>query len=226
MKSLQEYQEHRYELKALAVFDGIERPVFNPDQVVLLLHGLNERGLRIYRKLIKFLPQTALILSPNAPFPIPREKEGRLELGYCWYFYDRANKSYYLDQKLAVDWLAELMKSKNIAHLPLTIIGFSQGGYLAPILGHALPQTKLVIGLGCEFRENLIADEIKFPLVGLHGANDLIVNVEHSRADAEKLKARNLQVTWESIPDTAHEISERMGERVKTILESYGKNGL
>lgn len=226
MKSLQEFEEKRYELKALAVFDGVERPVSNPDQVILLLHGLHERGLRIYRKLISNLPDNALILAPNAPFPLPREKEGRTEYGYCWYFYDRQTKSYYLNQKLAVSWLMELLASKNVSHLPLTIIGFSQGGYLAPMLGHALPQTKLVIGLGCEFRDNLIDDKIQFPLVGLHGAGDKIVNVDHSRSDAEKIKARGITVEWETIPGTAHEISEAMAIRVKTILEKYGKDRL
>lgn len=226
MKSLQEFEEKRYELKALAVFDGIERPVNNPDQVILLLHGLHERGLRIYRKLISHLPDTALIIAPNAPFPLPREKDGRIEYGYCWYFYDRNKKNYYLNQNLAVSWLSELLGQKNISHLPLTIIGFSQGGYLAPLLGHALPQTKLVIGLGCEFRDQLINDEIKFRLVGLHGALDKIVNVDHSKSDSEKVRARGIPVEWEAIPGTAHEISETMASRVKTILEKYGKDRL
>ena len=226
MKTLQDYEEKRYELKALAVFDGVERPVANPEQVVLLLHGLHERGLRIYRKLVRYLPSNALILSPNAPFPLPREKAGRTEYGFCWYFYDRQTKSYFLNQELAVSWLKNFLESKNVSHLPLTIIGFSQGGYLAPMLGHALPSTRLVLGLGCEFRDNLVSDEIKFPLIGLHGEKDTIVNVAHSRSDAEKLQAKNLPVSWEMIPDTGHEISERMGERVKSILESYGKNGL
>ncbi len=226
MKSLQEFEEKRYELKALAVFDGVERSPDHPDQVILLLHGLHERGLRIYRKLVKFLPPSALILAPNAPFPLPREKNGVSEYGYCWYFYDRANRNYYLDQTLAVSWLTEFLASKNISHLPLTIIGFSQGGYLAPILGHAIPQTKLVIGLGCEFRDNLVDDGIKFPLIGLHGANDFIVRVEHSKAEAGKLSSKNLPVKWESIPETGHEISELMGKRVMSLLEEYGKDRL
>jgi predicted esterase len=175
---------------------------------------------------VNFLPDSALILAPNAPFPLPREKNGSIEYGFCWYFYDRTTKNYYLNQALAVSWLKEFLASKNITHLPLTIIGFSQGGYLAPILGHALPQTNLVMGLGCEFRENLIDPNIHFPLIGLHGANDMVVNVEHSRAEADKLLARKLPVTWETVPDTAHEISERMGMRVKTLLETYGKNSL
>lgn len=224
MKSLQEFEEKRYELRALAVFDGVERALEKPEQVVLLLHGLNERGLRIYRKLISYLPDDALVIAPNAPFPLPREKEGRLEYGYCWYFYDRATKSYYLNQKLACSWLAELLRQKNLSYLPLTIIGFSQGGYLAPILGHELPQTKLVIGLGCEFRENLVDEKIKFPLVGLHGENDFVVNVNHSKADADKLIAKGMNVTWETVPDTAHEISEAMGKRVQFLLEKHGKN--
>jgi predicted esterase len=226
VKTLQDYEEKRYELKALAVFDGVERAVANPEQVILLLHGLHERGLRIYRKLARYLPENALILSPNAPFPLPREKEGRTEYGFCWYFYDRESKSYFLNQSLAVSWLTEFFKSKNVSHLPLTIIGFSQGGYLAPMLGLALPSTRLVFGLGCEFRDNLVSEKITFPLIGLHGENDTIVNVSHSRADAEKLQAKNLPVSWEMIPETGHEISELMGTKIKSILETYGKNSL
>ncbi len=213
-------------MKALSVFDGVERNAERPDQVILLLHGLHERGLRIYRKLINFLPGSALILAPNGPFPLPREKENRIEYGHCWYFYDRHTQSYYINQKLAVSVLKELLVSKNVAHLPLIIIGFSQGGYLAPIVGHELPQTKLVIGLGCEFRESLVDEKIQFPLIGLHGANDRVVDVDHSRNDAEKLIKKGLNVVWEAIPDTAHEISDAMGSRVKILLEKYGKNSL
>ncbi len=226
MKSLQEFEEKRYELKALAVFDGVERTPDHPDQVILLLHGLHERGLRIYRKLIKFLPERALVLAPNAPFPLPREKNGRTEYGFCWYFYDRNTRSYYLNQTLAVSWLKEFLASKNISHLPLTIIGFSQGGYLAPLIGDTVPQTKLVIGLGCEFRDNLVSEKMKYPLIGLHGANDKIVNVEHSKADAERLMSKGLNIKWESIPGTAHEISDLMGKRVSSLLEEYGKDCL
>lgn len=221
MKSLQEYEDVRYEVRALALMNGVERAVPNPDQVILLLHGLHERGLRIFRKLVKHLPENALILAPNGPFPLPREKNGRTEYGFAWYFYDRATKSYHLDQKLAVSWLTELLRTKNLPHLPLTIIGFSQGGYLAPLLGHALPETKLVIGLGCEFRDNLVAKDIRFPLVGLHGESDRVVNVNHSRTEAEKQNLR-----WEMIPATAHEISEAMAVRVRELLEEYGKNRL
>lgn len=226
MKSLQEFEEKRYELKALAVFDGVERTPDDPDQVILLLHGLHERGLRIYRKLIKSLPEKAVVLAPNAPFPLPREKNGRTEYGFCWYFYDRNTKSYYLNQSLAVSWLKEFLAAKTLSHLPLTIIGFSQGGYLAPLLGHELPETKLVIGLGCEFRDNLVSDEIKFPLIGLHGANDVIVNIDHSKAEAERLMKKGLNVKWEAVPDTAHEITDLMGKRVSSLLEEYGKNRL
>lgn len=226
MKSLPDPVEKHYEVKALGTFDGIERPVDSPQEVILLLHGLHERGLRIYRKLLPYLPADALILAPNGPFPLPREKEGRTEYGYAWYFYDRNSKSYHTDQKLAVSWLSELLTTKNLGSLPLTIIGFSQGGYLAPILGHAWPRTKLVIGLGCEFRDNLVSPEIKFPLIGIHGENDRIVNVDHSRKDAERLISRGLPITWETVPETAHEISPRMGERVKFHLEAHGKDRL
>lgn len=226
MKKLQEHQEERWQFQALAVMDGIVRTPEKPKEVILLLHGLNERGRRIYRKLLPYLPQDALIIAPNAPFPLPRQKENRVVLGYTWYFFDKFERQYFINQDMARSWLQAVLKEKNPDHLPLTIIGFSQGGYLAPLLGSDIPETKLVIGLGCEFRSQLINSPLNFPLEGLHGKNDSIVSPYSSEAEIIKLKERGFTCNWREVEETAHEISPLMGMKVKEILEAYGKRSL
>lgn len=223
MKILPESTQ-RIEFKALAQMDLCLHSPTDPTQVILLLHGLAERGKRIFRKLSAYLPSQALILAPNALFPLPRKSELGSSYGFSWYFYDAQTKSYFLNQDMARDWLKELLKIYNPQNLPLTIIGFSQGGYLAPLVGIDHPQTELVIGLACEFRDTLIKENMDFTLWGLHGAEDEIVTSDSSLNNFNKINQFSTHSHWESIPETKHEINPALGQRVQSILESFNAN--
>lgn len=220
MKILQE-KSSKIELKALSQFEMSYFTPENPKKIILLLHGLSERGKRIFRKLSPYLPQDSIILAPNAPFPILKTSPIGQSLGYTWYFYDTQTGKYLHNQDMARDWLKELLKKFNSQGLPLIIIGFSQGGYLAPLVGSDHPNTELVIGLGCEFRNTLIQEKLHFPLIGLHGENDEILSPEASFKNFDMIKHLALWSHWESLPDTKHEINEKMGERVREILETF-----
>jgi len=211
----------KVEVRALAQFEMSLHSPENPKKVILLLHGLSERGKRIFRKLSPYLPDDALILAPNAPFPLPRRSELGVSYGFSWYFYDSSTGQYFLKQDMARSWLAELLKLYNPSSLPLTIIGFSQGGYLAPLVGLDHPNTELVIGLGCEFRDTLIQEKMHFPLVGLHGKEDDIVSMESSLNNFDKVKHLAPWSHWEAIPETKHEINQLIGKKVASILETF-----
>ena len=220
MKILQE-TEKRLELYSRIEVDITTYIPENPESVILLLHGLSEKGKRIYRKLISYLPQNAIILAPNAPFPIQRESAFGTSYGFTWYFYNMKERSYFIDQTTARYTLKEILKTYNPTALPLTIIGFSQGGYLAPLVGMDHQNTKLVLGLGCEFRETLIKEKISFPLVGIHGEDDDIISPESSFASFEKVKHFSPHAEWLRVPNTKHEINAIMGEKVSNILEKF-----
>jgi len=219
LKKLPELSEERWTFKALAVMDGVVKCPQNPKRVILLLHGLGERGRRIYRKLITHLPSDAIIIAPNAPFPL--HHEGDNKMGFAWYFYSRPEHRYILNQDLARSWISELLKLKNPHHLPLTIIGFSQGGYLAPLVGYDHSETKLVVAIGAEFRNSLLPEKTKFRLEGIHGLEDKVIPTEHSCEEARILKERGFDCHWQSL-EGAHEITSQMGQLVKKILENYG----
>jgi predicted esterase len=223
LKKLYALTEERWQFKAMAVMDGL---IHRPDQVgqvILLLHGLNERGRSIYRKLLPYLPSDAIIIAPNGPFPLPRNREQRVTYGYSWYFYDRFEAKYLINQDLAKSWIKEVIHTNKFEKFPLTIVGFSQGGYLAPLVGEEMEQTQLVIGIGCEFRHQLIQGPLHFKLAAIHGKNDKIILPQSARHEIELLKADGIKIDWHLIDDTAHEISSGVGLEVKKILEAYGK---
>lgn len=226
LKILHESREETWQFSSLAELKGMIRRPVKPTEIVLLLHGLAERGKRIYRKLIPYLPESALVVAPNAPFPIPRQKEGRLDYGYSWYFYDKVENKYFINQDIAKAWLRDFIKTLHPESLPVTIIGFSQGGYLAPLVGKEIAQTKLVIGIACEFRRSLISSKLPFSLTAILGEDDEIVGIDSALKEIENLKEIGIEVETFKIPQNGHSLSTEVCKKVNFILEKYGKRSL
>lgn len=225
MKNLQETREEKWQFTSFAQLEGVTRRVDNPQEVILLLHGLGERGKRIFRKLLPFLPKEALIIAPNGPFPIQRNKQHKVEFGHSWYFYDKIEKKYFINQDMAKIWLRDLLKIENPRSLPVTIIGFSQGGYLAPLAGKEITETKLVIGLACEFRTTLIQEKLPFEMIAVHGEEDEIIPPSMAKNEIALLKDFGINVDFHSVKG-GHEITSEMGKVVQEILEKHGKRSL
>jgi predicted esterase len=225
VKNLQELREEKWQFTSFAQLEGVTRRVENPSSVILLLHGLGERGKRIYRKLLSHLPKDALIIAPNGPFPIPRNKENKIDFGHSWYFYDKIEKKYFINQDLAKFWLRDLLKIENPESLPVTIIGFSQGGYLAPLAGKEIPETKLIIGLACEFRTTLIHEKLPFEMIAIHGEEDEVITPTMAKNEISLLKNIGIDVGFHSVKG-GHEITTEMASLVGDLLEKYGKRSL
>ena len=219
MKILQDSKEEIREIGAKFQLKTIERRPESPKSVILLLHGLNERGLRIYRKLLKFLPEDSYVLAPNAPFPLPRIKSDRMDMGFTWYFYDQFTKSYQVDQTFALSLIHGLLQLVNPGNLPVTIIGFSQGGYLAPLVGFQEPNTKNVIGIGCEFRANFFKTIPPFKLFSIHGEADSTILPKSAKSEIDSLKEKGIHVSWHLLPQLKHEMTTEVGLQIKKILE-------
>ena len=226
MKNLHETHEQKWQFQSYAELSGVVRRVESPESIILLLHGLGQRGKRIYRKLLPYLPQNALILAPNGPFPIPREREGRIDFGHSWYFYDKFEKSYFVTHELSSSWLKSLVSLENTKSLPVFIIGFSQGGYIAPHVAKLIKETKLVIGICCEFRSHLISENLSFPLLEIHGEKDDLVSPLSARNEIEKLQMMGIEAHFQIVPDVGHEINSEMGKIIQFKLDEYGKRNL
>jgi len=217
MKKLQEKSEI---LSSSFPFQWVETlPRTTSKSYILLLHGLNERGLRIHRKLIEHLPDDAHIVAPNAPFPLPRFKSEKIDYGYTWYFFNKFTQTYDIDQSFAISLIKELIEKTNTENLPITIIGFSQGGYLAPVLAKEITNVEKVIGIGCEFRPIFFDYKMNYKLYALHGAEDDIIPSNMAKRCLNELAKKNIQVTWRELPETKHEINKIVSTAVREILD-------
>lgn len=159
------------------------------EKVVLLLHGFQLNGHFMYKRFEKLLPKDTLVIAPNAPFVVPLKKDNAWEPRYGWYFYDPNKKSFYINYEPAALWLSELMQDLNNKFKPLTIIGYSQGGFIAPKVAELIKQTEKVIGINAIFRSERfsIRDDVTYSQV--HGTEDSIVSFGDARLEFNKIKA-------------------------------------
>src|SRR5262249_30506365 len=137
----------------------LKQPV-SAKRLLVLLHGYEESGSRIFEKLKDAMPEDAAVLAPNGPFPIPRRSDGGYRMGFSWYFYDASTDEYFIDMEIGVGFVTRLVEELGLSALPTTLIGFSQGGYIAPFVGQALRSVDRVMGLGSQF----LKDEMSLPV--------------------------------------------------------------
>ena len=163
-------------------------------RVYLLLHGYGENGDKAFRHMAPALlpsdndnnDDDILILAPNAPFPIP-SKVGVPVAAFAWYFYDPVREVFHIDYSCPASILKALLFHLGLHERPTTVIGFSQGGYLAPFVGEKVASIDHVIGVACRFREDKLGDTLSFRLDGIHGSEDEIVDPHNAQKSHAKL---------------------------------------
>lgn len=187
-------------------------------RLYLLLHGFSQRGERLLKKLSPILPKDAVALSPNAPFPAPYKVDhGYLE-AYAWYFYLAKEDRFVIPPWPAVQALKNLVQKLGYTHLPITIIGFSQGGYLAPVVAKSLPVDQ-IIAVSADYLAKYYSKDDKFKLHAIHGAKDEVSPIEVSKKNLEALKRDfGIDADFHELPNTRHEVDDEAVQVIAKIL--------
>ncbi len=209
---------HRRFIEAPLPMDAVvERPA-NASQVIVLLHGYTQSGALMAKKLRSALPADAAVFAPNAPFPVIDRKERTVRIGFSWYFYDGRSDEYLVPPDTAIRFVQGGLEAHGLSLLPVTWIGYSQGGYLSLFCAARNPRTVEVVGLACEFLPDEVPGPIPFPVHGIHGAGDEIVSEASAREAHERLTARGVKGTFTSLPGSGHRIDEPMlAERARLL---------
>jgi predicted esterase len=200
-----------------------------PSRVFLLLHGFSQDGQHMFKRLESAISawekssgQHALILAPSGTYPQPERTDKGWRVGYSWYFYNLDTDEYYIDMENGVLLLngiiAQAEARAGVKNIPVTVIGFSQGGYLAPFFAKSCSQVDHVIGIGCEFLKDEIADPIRFRMDGIHGAEDSVADGVNSQKSHAALVERGVSGSFQLLAGEGHKISPAISERVKLLI--------
>jgi predicted esterase len=197
----------------------VERSVPSPKELVVFLHGYMQIGSYMLSKLGKAFSESSYLLAPSGPFPIPEKSKDGWRLGFSWYFYDPITDEYVVDMKTSIGMLGSLIQSKGFATLPKKIVGFSQGGYLAPFLGQRLKNVSQVICIAGQFLDEELSGELPFQMDAIHGELDEICDPAKAESSVHALLARGLRAKYHEVKGGTHRISESVVESLRSVLQ-------
>ena len=190
-----------------------------PRELVLLLHGFQQSGETLARLLAEALPEDVAVLAPDGLFPIPVRTPKGYELGFTWYFFDPIRQIYHRDMSAALAYLETLLQALQLpGSLPMRVIGYSQGAYLAPHAAACWSQVIQVIGINGRFRSEVIKSALPFRIDGVHGAIDDQVDPQRSQRCFEELQEHGCHGSFTLVPGSGHGISGDIRRKVSQLL--------
>lgn len=190
---------------------------YDSEEVFLLLHGWQQRGQVVLDKLRPYCPDHVRLVAPDAPFPAPHQGPEGLRLGYGWYLFDPATQIYHVPMTIAVNMMHAFMTTVCPSARKVRVLGYSQGGYLAPFVAEALTNIVQVIGINCRFRDEVLTRPLPFRLDAVHGEKDVLVNPTRSmQSHCQILKNGNRGV-FHPVADAGHGINRDIGEAVAAL---------
>ena len=181
------------------------------------------------RTLFKDVGKKVAIIAPNGLYPMPKafplsgvvKTPEELLQGFAWYFYHASTNTFLIDYKVPMKTLSSWLTDINPSSLPVTIIGYSQGGYLAPFVAMEYSKVgalKKVIGINCSFREDLMSEVPSFPMSLIQGKEDTIIDTTLSSTRFEALKKRGLQGDYIRVENADHKLTLDIAQEVISLL--------
>jgi predicted esterase len=185
----------------------------NPKRIYLLLHGYMLDGKFMMDTLEQYLPKDSLIISPNGPFIVPHKKGESFFAKYSWYFFEPKQKKFFVSYEPAAKYLSELLDSIDLK-LPVTVIGYSQGGFLAPKVAEFCTRIDQVIGLACIFRPKLFTKrDIEYSQI--HSIEDGIVSPIDAESEFKNLNSSGKFIKIENI---GHKLGPVYFKKLKSLI--------
>jgi len=196
------------------------KPAQAPRRLVILLHGFQQTGSLILNMLEDCFDESCLVISPNGPFPFPYKNANATSyrLAYAWYFFDPKTNVFGVPMDLAVNYLSELVSKLDAAPLPKWVIGYSQGGYLAPFAANALTGVERVLTINARFRSEALKESYPYRCDAVHGVDDAMVDFDRSQRCHAEILATGNRGRFHAIAGAGHRITRELRDGVREIL--------
>ncbi|MEM7163969.1 MAG: alpha/beta fold hydrolase [Planctomycetota bacterium] len=165
--------------------------------LVVALHGMGMSG-QSFLRVLRHLGQQCVILAPNGPYPFEKRAGSTIQIGYGWYIYrgDQVEFREHLERSEAFlnELVTRVANELGTDNSRTTLLGFSQGGYLAGFAALRNPDRYpgLVIAssrLKHEFLTTELATRRLPRTLFLHSAADQATPLERMRDGLEQLVA-------------------------------------
>ncbi len=208
-------------------FSYRHRAVSSPKVLVMFLHGYSDHGgsflKRLYPDGWSSAFSEAAVLVPNGPFPVPVKSEAGWREAYSWYFYREEEQRMVISPDTAILECQQLIAKFSYENTPKILVGFSQGGYLAPQLAPTIKNVQKIIGVATGYREDYYPPPSNFDLSAIHGSDDEVFPVAQARVAHGKILDKGFRGEFVEIPNLKHVATKQLGEAIDSCVLAWLK---
>ena len=198
--------------------------------LVVALHGMGQDESVIRRDLAPLFDRPWIWLFPRGPYPLEIRGRHVMRIGYAWYMFDgdqtRLRQSMDASCRHLLAIIDTLWNTCRIDLSKAAVLGFSQGGYLAGVLGATNPMRfKAACSIGGRIKHEFLTDAAakagpRVALAQIHGGRDESVKPQPARDSIEAAsKLGFTRAEYFEDPEAGHEITPRMVDWLGTWLE-------
>ncbi len=178
------------------------------DVVVLMLHGYFDKASAFIRRSFGSADLPFSILAPNAPFPVPELKPHHIKEGYSWYFYNYISHTMVLSPNAGVEMIHKLVLDLNLQAKRIVILGFSQGGFLSPLVASKLGNVKKIISVGAAYRADFWLPPFSYELDAIHGDDDEVVSHERAYKTFQDIISKGVKGSFHTVKGLGHTLND------------------
>ncbi len=195
-------------------------PTENSKKGLLVLHGYADRANSARKRLLGIeAVQGYTVLSPNALFPCPVEKDDGFKEAYAWYFKDPKTHAEMISPEFAARAMLQLLQKIKLSDLDWTILGFSQGGFFAPHLIRAGLKAKTIIAVGSAYQVESYQGLPPIQVFAIHGENDHDVPFSVAQKSFLAIQKIGYGTEFHSIKSLGHTLNDSGRAKVREILK-------
>jgi predicted esterase len=220
LDSLKQKVDLRVTLPVTYLFQEAQRPT---NKTVLMLHGYQDTASGLFKRAFGEEERhfDYNILVPNGLFPLPIKSGEGFKEAFAWYFVDPSKNLVLIPPEVAAENLLALIKQLSLEANTFHIVGFSQGGILAPFVARELSNVSGIIGVGTLFLPDLY-DGLKntLPVDAIHGADDEIITMASSQKGYQELKqVQPRPGEYYQFKGLTHTIDDAARAKLKELIE-------
>ena len=188
-------------------------------RLVLFLHGYTDSARSFLKRAWPERAPEYDVLAPNGPFPVPVKSEAGYKPAYAWYFLDESPRAAVektgIPPAVSIEMLLHLIQHLGLDDHEKVIVGFSQGGLLAPRLALKLKNVRRIIGIGTNYQSPDYAKIPHIPVDAIHGDKDSVLPLVHIEKGLRSIQELGFHTELFVMKDLEHTMNDEARAKLK-----------
>lgn len=185
------------------------------------MHGYQDRAESVMRRLGWLDNQPPFkVLAINGPFPAPVWTGSGFLEAYSWYFRDTDRKLTLIPPTQSAKTIADLVRQIGLDSDSKVIVGFSQGGLMAPFLASQLRRVKAIVTMSSPLPAESYKGVHPLPVYALHGSKDERVPIDRSRDEHQALMRKGFGGEFIEFPKLIHKVDLAFSPKIIEICQA------